>query len=174
MTPEPRTDLVEALEKSRQELQAAVANVDEEHASVKPEPGRWSVLECVEHVAVVEERFLGRLQAAPRLESPRVDEQKEAELAERVPNRTTRAEAPEPARPTGRFSSLAEALGQFDAARDRTIRFAQDRAGDLYWLALEHPRFGPLNGAEFIVVIAGHARRHAAQIQEVKSALGIA
>jgi hypothetical protein len=131
------------------------------------------VLECVEHVTVVEERFLGRLETAPRRESPRVDHEKEAELAVRVPNRTVKAEAPEPARPTGRYSSLAEALGQFHAARGRTIRFAQDRARDLDWLALEHPRFGPLNGAEFIVVIAGHARRHAAQIQEVKSALGI-
>lgn len=166
-------DLVEALEKSRQEFQAAVANVGEEHAKAKPEAGRWSVLECVEHVTVVEERFLGRLEAAPRLESPRVDKEKEAELAVRVPNRTTKAEAPEPVRPTGRFSSLSDALDQFHAVRDRTIRVAQDRAGDLYWLALEHPRFGPLNGAEFIVLIAGHARRHAAQIQEVKSALGI-
>lgn len=174
MTPEQRTDLVEALEKSRQEFQAAVANVGEEHASVKPEPGRWSVLECVEHVTVVEERVLSRLETAPRLESPRVDREKEAELAVRVPNRTVKAEAPEAIRPTGRFSSLAEALDQFHAARDRTIRVVRDRAGDLYWLALEHPRFGPLNGAEFIVLIAGHARRHAAQIQEVKSALGIA
>jgi len=174
MTPEQRTDLVEALEKSRQEFQAAAADVSEEHARAKPEPGRWSVLECVEHVTVVEERFLGRLEAAPRLESPRVDKEKEAELAVRVPNRTTKAEAPEPVRPTGRFSSLAEALDQFHAARDRTIRFTQDRAGDLHWLALEHPRFGPLNGAEFIVLIAGHARRHAAQIQEVKSVFGTA
>src|SRR5215813_1766512 len=105
MTPEQRTDLVEALEKSRQEFQAAAADVSEEHARAKPEPGRWSVLECVEHVTVVEERFLGRLEAAPRLESPRVDKEKEAELAVRVPNRPTKAEAPEPVRPTGRFSS---------------------------------------------------------------------
>ena len=173
MTPEQRTDLVDALEKSRQEFQDAVAGVNEEQAGAKPDPARWSVLECVEHVTVVEEIFLSRLETAPRLESPRVDKQREADLAARVPDRTNRAEAPERVRPTGRFTSLAEAMDGFHTARTRTLRFAEDRAADLYSLSLEHPRFGSLNGAEFLVLIAGHARRHAAQIQEAKSVLGI-
>jgi hypothetical protein len=173
MTPEQRTDLVDALEKSRQEFQDAVAGVREEHAGAKPDPARWSVLECVEHVTVVEEIFLSRLEAAPRLESPRVDKQREAELAARVPDRTNRVEAPERVRPTGRFASLAQAMEGFHTARSRTMQFARDRAADLYSLSLEHPRFGSLNGAEFLVLIAGHARRHATQIREVKSALGI-
>ena len=92
---EQRTDLVDALEKSRQEFQDAVAGVNEEQAGAKPDPARWSVLECVEHVTVVEEIFLSRLETAPRLESPRVDKQREADLAARVPDRTNRAEAPE-------------------------------------------------------------------------------
>lgn len=173
MAPEERSELISALEKSQQEFQAAAASLSEEQARAKPEPSRWSVLECVEHVTVVEEIFLGRLEAAPRLESPRVDKQREAELAARVPDRTNRAEAPERARPTGRFASLAEALDQFHLARARTMQFARDRAADLYSLSLEHPRFGSLNGAEYIVIIAGHARRHAAQIREAKSALGL-
>ena len=173
MAPEERSELISALEKSQQEFQAAAAGLSEEQARAKPEPSRWSVLECVEHVTVVEEIFLGRLEAAPRLESPRVDKQREGELAARVPDRTNRAEAPERARPTGRFASLAEALDQFHLARARTMQFARDRAADLYSLSLEHPRFGSLNGAEYIVIIAGHARRHAAQIREAKSALGV-
>jgi uncharacterized damage-inducible protein DinB len=167
-------DLIEALEQSRRELHEAASDVPEAKAGAKPGDGRWSVLDCVEHVAIVEERFWGRLDAAPRLDSVTIDKRKEADLASRVPDRTARAEAPEAVRPTGRFASLAEALEKFDSARARTIEFARNRGGDVYWLSLEHPRFGPLNGGEYIVLVAGHSRRHAAQIREVKSALGIA
>ena len=73
--------------------------------------------------------------------------------------------------PAGRFTTLAQALEQFNANRTRSIQFAQDRSGDLYYLASEHPRFGPMNGVEFLIIIAAHGRRHAAQIQEVRAAL---
>src|SRR5215471_15741515 len=173
MSPQDRIEIVPMLEDSRQEFLAAVGTVSEEQAVAKPDPNRWSVLECVEHVTFVEDRFLKRLETAPRLDAPRVDKDKEADLAQRVPNRTVRAEAPELARPTGRFRSLAQAMQQFNSNRDATIRFAKDRAAELYWLSLEHPRFGAVNGSEFMVIIAGHARRHAAQIREAKTALGL-
>jgi hypothetical protein len=173
MAPEERSEIVQILENSRQEFNAAAGGVSETQAQISPEAGRWSVLECVEHVAIVEDRFLGWLQKAERMETPRVDKQREADLAVRVPDRTNRAQAPEVVRPAGRFASLAQALAQFNATRTRAIQFADQRRGDLYSLASEHPRFGPVNGAELMVIIAGHARRHAAQIREVRAALGI-
>jgi uncharacterized damage-inducible protein DinB len=173
MSPQERIEIVPMLEDSRQEFLTAVRGVSEEQAAAKPDPNRWSVLECVEHVTFVEDRFLKRLETAPRLDAPRVNKEKEADLAQRVPNRTVRAEAPEVARPTGRFRSLDQAMEQFNINRDATIRFAKHRAAELYWLSLEHPRFGPVNGSELMVIIAGHARRHAAQIREAKTALGL-
>jgi len=171
MAPEVRPDLLEILENSRQEFISAAGGIGEQHAKVRPEEGRWSVLDCVEHVTVVEERFLSRLQEAQHLDSPQVDQQKEAELLVRVANRANRAQAPEYSHPSGRFSSLAEGLERFNAARSNTVRFAQDRAGDLYSISTEHARFGVLNGSEWIMLIAAHARRHADQIREVCTAL---
>jgi uncharacterized damage-inducible protein DinB len=170
MTPQEKIEIVPLLEESRQEFLAAVGGLSEEQACAKPDPGRWSVLECVEHVTSVEERFLKRLEAAPRLNAPRVDKEKEADLAARVPDRTVRAQAPEAAQPVGRFPTLAQALEQFKINRTQTIRFAKERAAELYWLLLEHPRFGQVNGSEFLVIVAGHARRHAAQIKETRAA----
>jgi hypothetical protein len=129
------------------------------------------VLECVEHIATVEERLMGRLESAERLEEARVDPEKEAQLAARVANRSVRAQAPEPVAPKGRFTSVALALDHFHAVRMSTIRFAEERGGDLYHLAAEHPRFGSLNGAELMVIIAGHGRRHAEQIREITALL---
>jgi uncharacterized damage-inducible protein DinB len=171
MAPAERTEIVDNLERSRQEFIAAVAGVTEAQAQARPGPERWSVLECVEHVTTVEERFLGWLEAAKKLDEPRVDKEKEAGLRVRIPDRSTRAKSPEAALPTGRFPTLGQALEQFNRGRTRSIEFAQDRCDDLYCLASEHPRFGPMNGVEFLIIIAGHSRRHAAQILETRAGL---
>jgi len=171
MAPEVSRNIVEILENSRQEFNAAAGGVAEPHAKTRPDEGRWSVLECVEHVTVVEERFLNRLEEAPKLDSPRIDRQKEAELLVRVASRTNKAQAPEAVRPVGRFASLTQALEQFNAARSKTVEFAESRAAELYSLSAEHPRFGVLNGTEWMMLIAAHGRRHADQIREVRSAL---
>jgi uncharacterized damage-inducible protein DinB len=169
MAAEVRSEIVQALEHSREELNAAVIGVSESQAAASPGAERWSVLECLEHITAVEERFLRRLEQAARTAAPRSDKQREAELAALVADRAQRAQAPEPVRPAGRFTSMAQALEHFNAVRTRTIRFAEERATDLYSLAAEHPRFGPRNGLEMLLIISGHAQRHAEQIREAKA-----
>jgi hypothetical protein len=173
MAPQERTELVEKLERSRQEFLAAVAGLDQAQATLRPEPDRWSVLECVEHVTFVEARFLGWLQAAEKLEAPRVDKEKEATLMAQMPDRSIRLKAPEAVWPAGRFETLDQAIDQFNSGRSRSVQFAQERCDDLYCLGTVHPRLGPMNGVELIVIIAAHARRHADQIRETRAALGL-
>lgn len=171
MAPQERTEIVNNLERSRQEFLAAVAGLSESQAKTRPDPARWSVLDCVEHVTSVEERFLVWLEAAEKLDAPRVDKEKEAGLMTRIPDRSTRIQAPETAWPTGRFATLGQAIEQFNAGRTRSIQFAEERCHDLYRMASAHPRLGPMNGVEFLIIIAAHARRHAEQIRETRAAL---
>ena len=171
MAPQEKIEIVQNLERSRQEFIAAVAGLNEAQAKVRPDPARWSVLDCVEHVTCVEERFLGWLEAAKKLDAPRVDKEKEATLMARIPDRSVRAQAPEAVLPTGRFATLEQALEQFNAGRSRSIQFAEDRCDELYCMGSEHPRFGPMNGVEFLIIIAGHSRRHGAQIKETRATL---
>jgi uncharacterized damage-inducible protein DinB len=174
MAPESSVDVIQMLEAGRQELASAVSGISEEQAQTSPGPGRWSALQCLEHLTTVEEIFLGRLEQAPRVGAPPVDQQKEADMARRIPDRTNKAQAPEKALPTGRFQTLREAVEGFHAARNKTVGFARQEAANLYAIASEHPRFGPLNGTEVLVFMNGHARRHTAQIREVRGVLGIA
>jgi uncharacterized damage-inducible protein DinB len=171
MAPEQSIDVFDALQTSSRELNAALAGISESQAAASPAPGRWSVLECLEHVVTVEERFLGRLEQAERTSPQTADKDREAQLSAMAASRAKRAEAPEPARPSGRFTNLAEALHEFNAVRTRSLRFVQDHAADLYSLSAEHPRFGHLNGAELLLIVAGHAQRHADQIREVTATL---
>jgi DinB family protein len=171
MAPQERTEIVQNLERSRQEFLAAVAGISEAQAKLRPDSQRWSVLDCVEHVAFVEERFFGWLEKAQKLESPRRDREKEIKLMTMVPDRSVRVKAPEAVVPVGRFATLEEALAHFNARRTRSVQFAEERSNDLYSLATEHPRFGPVNGVELLIITAGHSRRHAEQILETRAAL---
>lgn len=171
MAPQERTELVQNLERSRQEFLAVLDGLTEDQAKLRPDPARWSVLDCVEHVTVVEQRFIGFLEAAQKQESPRVDKEKESRLMQTMPDRSSRFQAPEAVLPKGRFASLAEAREQFDAGRARSIQFAQDRCDDLYCLNSMHQRLGPMNGVEFLILIAQHGRRHAEQIREARAVL---
>lgn len=171
MSPAECTEILEILEKSKQEFDAAASGMPESLANARPGENRWSVLECVEHVATVEEVFLKRISAVAPGEAPAADKTREAALAARVLDRSTRRDAPEAIHPKGRFKTLAEGLDKFHAARASSMRFAQDNASTLYSLTAAHPVFGTLNGVEALALIAGHARRHADQIREVRAAL---
>lgn len=173
MAPETQSEILQILESSRQEFHAAASGVSENHAKTSPGEGRWSVLQCVEHVTFVEERFLTRLEQAPRTGAAPANREKEAGLLAQIPDRSTKVQAPEAARPSGRFETFADALEHFHAARSRTVGFAEQHGPALYGIASEHPRFGPMNGTEMLLIMAGHARRHAAQIREIRTALGV-
>ena len=94
------------------------------------------------------------------------DAAKEAALAERVVNRANKRVAPEAVHPTGKFTSLAQAIEDFNAARDETVRFAREQGANLITRSASHPVLGPLNGVEALLLIAGHGKRHTQQMRE--------
>jgi uncharacterized damage-inducible protein DinB len=163
--------LISILEAGRRDFLEAARNVSPEQASGKPTPKSWSVLECIEHVVVVEDRFLGWISNGTAI-APQRSEEKEIRLFTTIRNRMTRVQAPEAVHPQGRFETLAAALAEFEAVRDRSVQVVQERGDLLYSIGVTHSRFGNMNGAELIHVIDGHARRHAEQIRETCEALG--
>ncbi|MEO5922711.1 MAG: DinB family protein [Bryobacteraceae bacterium] len=162
--------LLRVLEDGRQDVVASVLNLPDELAAIKPGPEKWSVLECLEHIVAVEERFLGFL-ANGAVIVPTPSDDKEAQLSARVRDRSDRVQAPEAVVPTGRYTSVEEALTAFQRVRDLSVRVAQERGDALYGIGVKHGRFGDINGSELVHVLASHACRHAAQIRETRAAL---
>lgn len=136
-----------------------------ERAGLKPDPEGWSVLEIIEHVTISERAMLSQLMRSDVAESGDRNAAKESEIHSKLTIRAVKVQAPERARPTGRFESLDIAKRQYAAARAQTIQFACDRAAELARLAGQHMVFGPVNGAEMLVIIGAHSHRHAAQIR---------
>ena len=161
------------LEAGRRDFLEATHGISPEQASAKTVPDGWSVLECVEHVAFVEERYLSWILKG-RVIEPQRDAEKEMRLFSTIRSRLTKVDATEVLRPRGRFKTLAEALAEFEAVRERSIQLAQERGEALYSVGIKHPYFGRLNGAELLQLIDGHARRHADQIREIGESLVMA
>jgi uncharacterized damage-inducible protein DinB len=166
MSPQEMKSVAGHLESARAELLVVVSGLTEEQACTRPAPDRWSVLECLEHVSFVERRFLGFVKASEAGTPAERDAAKEAAIEERVLDRINRRTAPEAVRPAGKYGSLSEALQDFNAARDETLRFASEQGMNLLSRSASHPVFGPLNGVEALLLIANHGRRHTAQMQE--------
>ena len=172
MEPDEKREMLALLEGGRQALASAVAGVTEETAVRIPGPDRWSILQCVEHVAVTEDYLFGRLAAATEGERM-VNSKREAAIKARGADRAKRIQAPAQVEPTGRFATLADALTHVHNTRMRTVQFVENSAADLRSQNTTHPILGTVNCYETLLIIAAHPKRHAEQIQQAKEELGV-
>jgi len=75
--------------------------------------------------------------------------------------------------PTGRFATLTDAVARFRELRAHTIEFVAACRADLRDVEVPHPIGGLVTGQECLALLAIHPARHAAQIREVREALGL-
>jgi hypothetical protein len=174
MKPHERAQLLVLMEANARAFQDAAKGIAPHLAAQRPDPQRWSVLECAEHVAMVEAGLFARVTAAEHSDTPRIDEKREFGILRYAAERNNKVEAPEAVKPTGRFSTVDQALGEFLANREKTIRFINDCELDLRAQLTTHPRFGEMNSYELLLLMAMHPARHAAQIREIGDALAFA
>ena len=169
-----RDFLVQRLNETRDTFLASFQGVSEEQACFKPAPDRWSICDCVEHLAVAETGLFRQLSenSVPAEAPPASREREMAILNSNGGDRGRKAKAPERACPTGRFGSLAEATKQFTAARTRTINYIMACNDDLRMRTAAHPLIGLMNCMELLAFIIVHPLRHAQQIREIKQSAG--
>jgi hypothetical protein len=172
MTDADRKTVLNELESSRNSVVQAVSGLTEAQASARTSDESWSAAACVEHLVVVEERILNRIQQPATPHPPSInDPNREEAMLKNVAARLDRFKGPEGAMPTGRFASLEAALNQFNAVRDRTITFVQTCQEDLRAKTAQHPIIGYLDGVQWLRVIAAHSERHVNQIEEIKASV---
>ncbi|MGA2571811.1 MAG: DinB family protein [Terracidiphilus sp.] len=167
-----RATLLGELDQGKADILRAMDGVTEEMAARSTSLQRWSILECMEHIAISEEYLFGQILAAHRSDAPTASAKRESAIRVRGLDRTQKVPAPEVVKPVGEFSSLSEALKRFLAARERTIRFVETCQEDLRSQITTHPLVGPVNCYETLLTMAMHPIRHARQIEEAKLAAG--
>lgn len=170
------TEAFARLDRSRAALRAAIDAVPDRLRDRRPGSDRWSVAGIVEHVALVDERFItniaGRIaeaRAAGLRQEPGTPAPLPSEVEGILANRADRRQAPEPLHPTG--MSWGAAWERAEASRT-SVRALLDGAGvALSLVLLEHPRYGALSAYQWAGFLAAHETRHAAQILETATEL---
>ena len=156
------------LESGKNALLDVLSGVTEETAAKSPAPGKWSVLECVEHLAVSEDYLLSQIGAAYNSPEAAAIKGREPLIRARGADRTRTVQAPAVASPAGRFSTLREAMEHFFAIREKTMHLVRNCGEDLRAKLTSHPIIGTVNCYETLLMIAIHTRRHVEQIEEIK------
>jgi hypothetical protein len=137
----------------------------------KEDPERWSILECVEHLALAEEFLLSRLMAARAVPGVPPNRARERMILKRGADRTVRIEAPAVAKPCARYTRLEDAFESLSAVRARTIDWLKAVDGSLRDRFTDHPVIpGPVTCYEMLLLISAHPRRHAEQVRGIRSA----
>jgi uncharacterized damage-inducible protein DinB len=171
----PDADKIEierVLEDGMNALADSLTGVDEETACLRPLGGSWSIVDCVEHIALTEAALLTRLEKAQPAETSQADAAREARFRDLAMNRGRRIDAPELVRPASQSTTLTQARDAVQAARTQTSAFVRDFPGDLRSWLTQHPLITrPVNCYEMLLLIALHPKRHALQITEIREQL---
>lgn len=167
MNESDRAQLLNELGRSREILRSALEGISEAQAQWKHED-QWSILECVEHLAITERGMLRLVTEGSSSPLPPDHAPREAAIRSMAADRVKKRSAPENARPTGRYPSLQLAAQRYEEARQRTIDYVAQCQDDLGTRRVNHPAFGVISARECLLVMIGHAERHAGQIQEIR------
>jgi hypothetical protein len=171
ITDRERETALALLARSRTAVLHAVDGVTEAQARWKPAPGRWSILEYIEHLAVSDDALVAlvkrSLDAPAHIETEEERKAREQKIRETpVPRGVNHA--PEHLRPVARFDSLAAALSAFLEARERSIEYARSTTDDLRSHFTPHPVLGQMDGYQWLSGNARHAENHAAHVVEIR------
>jgi hypothetical protein len=159
------------LETTKQGVLEATKGLSEAQWNFKAGPDRWSIAQVMEHIAAAEDFMRGmdeeRVMKAPAGEPGRDAKKTDEAVLAMVPDRSHKAQAPEPLQPSNRFGSPAASVKHFVESRATTEAFLKNTPG-LRDHVMDSP-MGKLDGYEFILLAAAHSERHTKQILEVKA-----
>ena len=162
---------VNYLEETRDALIRTVAGLTVDQFNFKPAEDRWSIRECIQHIALAEVNL--RQMVDHSLNQPANPEKKveikvtDEQMIKMFTDRSSKFKAAEPMLPEKSPSETAtDALSSFKMNRDKLIKFVKNTKVDLRNHISPSPA-GMLDAYQLILAIGAHSNRHTQQIAEV-------
>ena len=162
---------LQLLESSKKDVLDATKGLSEAQWNFKTAPDRWSIAECMEHIAAAEDYIRGMIIEKVMVAPPAPDRdiaKIDAGIIANVPDRSNKVQAPEALKPTNRFGSPQGSIDHFVESRAKTEDFLKTTPG-LRDHAVDSPAGGKWVAYEFVLLIGAHSERHTNQIKEVKA-----
>ncbi|MBZ5618869.1 MAG: DinB family protein [Acidobacteriia bacterium] len=177
MSDEDRQFLLGYLKKTEDGVIRSIAHLSASQWTYKPDPSRWSIEECVEHL-VLEERtlFPAITQKVVKIPLPdgqaRANREQDERIIQFMTDRSQKVSAGESVVPHGKLATVEEGIAQFSKVRGDTIEWVRTTQVDLRGHGTANPSLHFLDAYGYLVLLSAHSARHTAQMEEVKNAPG--
>jgi len=161
------------LKQTQKDFLAATEGLSDAQWKFKAAPDKWSIAETAEHIAITEDMIWAAV-SEKIMKSPAAPEKRESVkgkdeiILTKIPERSRKAQAPEPLRPTGKWATRAALVKDFEATRGKEIAYLTETKEDLRNHFEEHPALQTMDAYQWLIFNGAHCKRHTAQILEVK------
>lgn len=170
---EERKIATDFLKDTKKGIWDAVQGLSEAQLKFKPAADKWSVEDCVKHIAQSEDMLWGMVSGG--LKQPATPERrgevkvKDEDVIKNVEDRSTKVKTFAPLEPVNTpFKSMQEAWDAFSKSRDKLIDYVNGTNDDLRNHINQLP-VGVYDSYQMILFIGAHSNRHMQQINEVKA-----
>lgn len=165
-----QSDITEAFLASTEALKLALEEFDSAHFMQHPKNGGWSAAEVAEHLSISDKSAYIAMIKNPQ-PADRDPLEKYALFEERRKAHGAKYEAPDAARPTGKFNSKTEAIEAWHATRLRIMDLIKTEDLTMTGGGFEHPKLGWMTRLEWLVFMTWHGDHHRNQLFRIKENL---
>jgi hypothetical protein len=170
--------LVNYMKQTREDFLKSIKGLSEAQWKYKASPERWSIAECAEHITLSEDFIRQMLQDKVMKTPPATPDEKakatlsDEEVIQKITDRSHKAQAPEPLKPTNKWANAKEISDEFKKRREASIQYAKSTPESELRAHVTPGPIGTLDGYQFLELLAAHTKRHTLQIEEVKAEAG--
>jgi hypothetical protein len=168
-----RKSAITLMKDTKADVLKSIKGLSETQLNFKTAPDRWSVKECIYHIAISEKNLWDMLEASmktaatpeKRAEIKMTDEQ----IIKALEDRSSKIKTIPPLEPQNTpYKTLDEALETFKTRRADHIKYMKATTEDLRNHMVQMS-FGSLDCYQLCLMMAAHSNRHTEQINEIKA-----
>ncbi len=159
------------LEDTRNDLANTINGLSEDQFNFKSAEDRWSVKECLQHIAITENSLWQwcetTIKAAPAPEKRAEIKTTDEQLIKMITDRSQKFQAaPEMKPEKSIYTTALDAFNGFKSSRETLIKYVKNTKEDLRNHITQGP-MGSVDAYQLILFIGAHSNRHTQQIAEI-------
>lgn len=164
--------LIEKVNRNTTALFESISELNDEKANAKTDAKSWSVIECLEHIFLVDVGISKTLtmEASSEITNEKTELFGESKLNYLLVDKRDDFKVPAPdfVSPVGRFKTLSEAKKSIEIIIDKILAHIKTNAIENEKQTIKHPRLGEMTKLDWIHFLIAHTQRHIKQIEEIK------
>lgn len=174
LSSQERENMLNTLTFSYTKFQNALVGLSEKQIHFKENPKKWSIAECVEHLALAELRFPEILKEQQQngisMKKNKKTKITDERIRQKMISKVWKAKSPEVFKPSNRFKNYEQALLALKQQRESTMRYIEETQDDLRSYFWKHPLTGKIDLYQTLLLMSAHMERHTEQIERIKQA----